>query len=144
MLWYRQDQKSDKDGEVDIGGDDFRIEIVGLDDMDDADHREHPEYCPESRESIGDDDYRDSRDDRAEYRDKSKYKNNQRKRDNIGKVGSCMHETDDDESDRREHRIHEGDDRLSSEYHPESCADLSGDDRVLFIEKCEIPITHLS
>ena len=60
MLRYRQDEESDEDREVDVGRDDFRIEIIRFDCMDDGDHDEYPEYCPESCESIRDDDDRNS------------------------------------------------------------------------------------
>ncbi len=144
MFWYGQDEEGNKDREVYIGRNYFRIEIVCLDGMDDGDHDKNPDYSPESCESIGDDDDRYSWDDRPEYRDESEYKNDEGEGDDIGKIPSAMHEADDDESDGSEYRVHECDDRLSTEYHPESCTDLACDDRVLFVEKCEIPITHLS
>lgn len=144
MLRYRQDEESDEDREVDVGRDDFRIEIIRFDCMDDGDHDEYPEYCPESCESIRDDDDGNSWDDRSKYGDKSEYKDDERERDDIGKIPSTVHEADDDESDGGEHRVHECDDRLCSKYQTESCTDLSGDDRIFIIEKCEIPIAHLS
>ncbi len=48
MLRNQEDHKGDKNGKVDIGGDNLGIEVVGFDDMDDGNHRDTSGYNEEA------------------------------------------------------------------------------------------------
>lgn len=144
VLRDSQDDERDKNREVDVWRDDFRIQIVCLDSVYYREHHEYTDDCRDSAISVRDDDDRDPWYDRPKYRDKTKYKNNQCERDNIRESPTPRHESDDDESKSREYRVHECDDRLRSKYDTKSISDLSRDDRIFIIEKCEVAITHTS
>lgn len=112
--------------------------------MDHSEHNQYPDNCRDTSISIRDDDDRDTRYDRPEYWDKSKNKNDECERDDIGECTMSDDDTDDDESEGGEECIDECDDRLSSKYDTKTIPDLSCDDSVLIIKECKITIAHSS
>lgn len=144
MLRNEENHEDDKNRNMDIGWDDPRIEIVGLDGVDDRDHGDHEESRYSSTISICDDEDRDSWDECTKNRDKSEYEYDEREGKNKWKYMSTMDQTDDEESNGSEESIHNSDEWLGPQDRSESVSDLASDDRIFLIEKCKVPSLHLS
>lgn len=148
MLRDQEDEKSNKHRKMNIRRDDLGIEIVGLDRMDEKYHRNTSQYNPHLTavfipESIADDHNRYPREKCPKYWDKSEDKHDQCQSQEIRKGSMPISQHDHDQSEARQDRIHESDDRLSPKDNPEAIIDLRRDDRPLMIEKGKISFFNL-
>lgn len=143
MLRDKEDDKRDKYGEVHVGRDDFRIEVVGFDGMDKRYHSDTGKHDRKSAISIAEDQDGHSRDKCPKNRDKSTDKDDEWDGKNKWKWFFSVKKTDRDKSYSRQDSIHESDKGLCLENKSKSRSDFLRDHSPLVVEKSEVPISYL-
>lgn len=142
MLRDCEDHEGDEYRKMNKRGDDFWIEIVGFEHMDETDHDYRAKYGRQSSVAIGDDDYRNAREDRPKNRNKPKNKHNECECDHKWERSTSVYETDNNQSECGHESIDECDDRLCSEYESESSTNLPSQNSWVIVEKSKIAIAH--
>lgn len=140
MLRKQENQKGNEYREFHIRRNDLWIEVVGFHRVDydghDGDHEE--QVTPTIIESDKRDRYRGNQE--SEYRNESHYEYEDSNRGNEWKTVSAVDIPDDDESENREYRVNECNDRLRLENESESIGNLFREIGELFVNKSKTAV----